>query len=55
MLEIAKAKRKKCDPVNTIQDIMKEQKVNPFTKSIEINEKRESGERRVKPRLDINI
>ena len=55
MLEISKAKKNKCDSVNTMQDISKEQKVNPFTKSIEINEKIESGERRVNPRLDINI
>ena len=39
MLEIAKAKKKKFDSVNTMQDIRKEQKLNSFTKSIKINEK----------------
>ena len=53
--EIVKSNKKKCDSVNTIQDIRKEQKVNSFTKSIKINEKRKSGERKGKPRLDSDI
>ena len=34
MLEIKKSKKKKCDSVNIIQNISKEQKLNSFTKSI---------------------
>ena len=46
MLEISKAKKKRCDSVNTMQDIRKEQKVNPLTKKIIINDKRKSGKQR---------
>ena len=55
MLEISKAKKKKCDSMNIIQDISKEQKVNSFTKSIKIIEKIKSGKRRGKPRLASDI
>ena len=55
MLDIAKAKKKKCDWVKTMQNIKKEQKVNSLTKSIKINEKRKSGKRIGKPRLASDI
>ena len=46
MLEVAKEKKNKYDSVNTMQYIRKEQKLNSFIKSIKINEKINSGERR---------
>ena len=54
MLEIEKSKKKKCDSLNKMHYIKREQKVNSFTKSIKINEKK-SGEQRVKPRLASDI
>ena len=55
MLEISTKKKKKCDSVNKIQDIRKEQKLNSLTISIKMNEKRQSGERRGKTRLGSDI
>ena len=55
MLEIAKAKKKKCDSVNTMQDIRKEQKLNSFIKLIKLNEKINSGDQIGKPRLASDI
>ena len=55
MLKITEEKKKKYDSLNTMQDIMKEQKVNSLTKSVKINEKRKIGEQRGKPRLDSYI
>ena len=50
MLDTAKRKKKKCDSIQTMNRIRKEQKVESLTKAIERNEKRKSGERRGRPR-----
>ena len=55
VLKIATAKKNKCDSVNKMQDIRKKQKVNSLTKSIKINENRNSGNQRGKPGLASDI
>ena len=55
VLAISKSKKNKCDLVNKIQGIRKEQKLNSLTKSIKINKKRNSGDRRGKNRLSSDI
>ena len=44
------AKKKKCDSIQTMNRIRKEQKIESLTKSIERNDKRKSGERRGRAR-----
>ena len=46
MLVTAKKKKKQCDSIQTMNRIRKEKKIESLTKSIERNEKRNSGERR---------
>ena len=50
MLDTAKKKKKKCDSIQTMNRIRKEQKIESLTKSIERNEKQKSGERRGRAR-----